>query len=293
MSQDRYFDKFPVISYNNTNAVDITKRIVFLNDVMKNPYLFYPYEISADERADQFSFRYYEDQYKSWVVYLSNQIVDPYYEWYMEDSIFNDFVKKKYGDLELAALKIKHYECNWQNDKPISVSEFNSLLINLKRYWEPNFEGSNRIINYKRKKIDQIFNTNKMIKYDVVDSSKFKKEEICSITSTNPAISGRGQISAIVGNIIYLHHVSGSSIFPLIGGSNPTYYLNGRESKATTTITKTTLIQNNLLPEEEIYWSPVSYYQFELNKNAFNKTIKVLDRTYAKQVADNLESIMK
>ena len=91
MSQDRYFNNFPVINYSNTAAVDITKRIVFLNNVLKNPYLFYPYEIDSYERAEQFSYRYYSDQYKDWVVYLGNQVVDPYYEWYLDYETFKQF----------------------------------------------------------------------------------------------------------------------------------------------------------------------------------------------------------
>ena len=71
MSQDKYFNNFPIITYNSKPAVDITKRVVMLNYALKNPYLFYPYEIIANERPDQFSNRYYEDQYKSWILYLS------------------------------------------------------------------------------------------------------------------------------------------------------------------------------------------------------------------------------
>lgn len=288
MSQDRYFDKFPLITYNQTNAVDITKRIVFLNYVLKNPYLFYPYEIDSNERAEQFSYRYYTDQYKSWVVYLSNEMIDPYYEWYLDDPTFNDFINKKYGNIDIANLKIKQYDCNWENANPISISQYNSLLPTLKRYWDADYQGSNKIIQYKRKQISQILNTNKMVQYTVVNSNGFINDEICKITDTYGNQIGQGQVVSVVNNIIYLQHISGTSVF-----TDSNYTINGQESKSTTIINSSLLIQDNLLPEEEIYWSPVSYYQYEINKNAYNKTIKVLNNTYAKQIADNLTSILK
>lgn len=94
MSIDRYFDKFPVINYSNNTIVDITKRVALLDKVSRNPYVFYPYDIVSDERADQLSSRYYEDSYKSWLLYLSNKITDPYYEWYLTEKEFLEFIEK-------------------------------------------------------------------------------------------------------------------------------------------------------------------------------------------------------
>ena len=86
MFPDKYFDKFPIITYSNNSVVDITKRVALLDRVSRNPYVFYPFDLSGQERADQLSNRYYEDSYKSWVFYLSNKIMDPYYEWYLSEA---------------------------------------------------------------------------------------------------------------------------------------------------------------------------------------------------------------
>ena len=137
MAQDRYFTNFPLIEYNSKPAIDITKRVVMLNYVLKNPYLFYPYEIKSNERADQFSNIYYEDQYKSWLLYLSNNMVDPYYEWHLDLDEMKNFIIKKYGSTELALNKIKHYICNWEGHDNISISRYDSLLPTLKKYWIP------------------------------------------------------------------------------------------------------------------------------------------------------------
>ena len=94
MPEDRYFDKFPQIQYSNTASIDITRRVTITDIAYFNPYIFYTYDISEHERPDQFSYRYYDDQFKTWLVYLSNKIVDPYYEWYLSDDEFNSFLTK-------------------------------------------------------------------------------------------------------------------------------------------------------------------------------------------------------
>ena len=70
---EKYFEKFPVITYSNNQVVDITKRVALLERVSSNPYVFYPYEITSNERADQLSTRYYGDAYRSWIFYISNK----------------------------------------------------------------------------------------------------------------------------------------------------------------------------------------------------------------------------
>lgn len=291
MAVDRYFRSFPLVNYNSKPAVDITKRIVMLNNVLKNPYLFYPYEITANERADQFSNRYYEDQYKSWILYLSNGIVDPYYEWYLTHDEFTYFIAKKYGSADLAFEKIKHYICNWENSDNISISRYDSLPATLKKYWTPDYQNSNKIMSYKRKEINQILNTNSIRCYSVSNTS-FINDEIVNIVFDNNN-TGKGQILSTFDTKIYIQHTSGVTLesdeISITGGS----YIYGQESKVNTSFTSATSIANNLLPEEEVYWTPLTYYDYELNVNEFNKTIKVLDKAYSKQVADNLKDILK
>lgn len=291
MAIDRYFQKFPVITYNSQNAVDITRRVVLLNNALKNPYLFYPYEIDSNERADQFSNRYYNDQYKSWIIYLSNNMLDPYYEWYLDQDVFKNFIEKKYGSLYLAQNKIKHYDCNWEGTEPISISAYNALLPTLTKYWEPDYQNSNKIMTYKRKAIDQIVSTNSIRSYTVANTS-FKTDEICSIVFNNTH-KGSAQVVSVANTKLYVQHTSGTTLstneIPITGSS----YIYGHESNVNTHFTTSSLIVDNLLPEEEIYWKPVTYYNYESNNNEYNKTLRILDNVYSKRIADNLTELMK
>mgnify|MGYP003342498798 FL=1 len=291
MAQDRYFTNFPLIEYNSKPAIDITKRVVMLNYVLKNPYLFYPYEIKSNERADQFSNIYYEDQYKSWLLYLSNNMVDPYYEWHLDLDEMKNFIIKKYGSTELALNKIKHYICNWENQDNISISRYDSLLPTLKKYWIPDYQNSNKIMSYKRKQIDQIMNTNSIRTYSVANTSFIKDEIVDIVFDTNN--TGQGQILSTTDSKIYVQHTSGVTLENETVNIEENSYIYGQESTVNTVFTTATNIVDNLLPEEQVYWTPMTYYEYENAKNAYNKTLKILDKAYSKQVADNLKEVLK
>ena len=68
MTINRYFENFPTIEYANTQVVDITKRVAVMDSVLGQPYAFHTYEIAQFERPDQFSNRYYNDSFKSWIL---------------------------------------------------------------------------------------------------------------------------------------------------------------------------------------------------------------------------------
>lgn len=287
----RYFDKFPKIMYSNNEVVDITKRTALLNKVSINPYVFYPYEIDSYERPDQLSYRYYDDAYKSWILYLSNKIVDPYYEWYMHDNEFVDFLTKKYGSYYNAQTKILYYTNDWENSDDIDVSTYDALTVGMKNYWKPNLSNNGKIISYSRKQVDWKTNTNKIIEYTVNNSNNFIMDEICYI-HFNQFSTGKGQISSITDNKIYLQHVSGdfyiSETISIISNS----HITGSESNANTIILDVKSVANNIVEEEIVYWKPVTRFDYEMSKNEFNKTIRVIDSNFKQTMVENLTELM-
>jgi len=290
---ERYFEKFPTIQYANTTVVDITKRAALLEKVYNNPLVYYPYTISSEERADQLSYRYYKDQYQSWLIYFSNKIVDPYYEWYLHEKEFNDFVTKKYGSYFTTQRKVKHFKNDWNSEESITVSRFDSLSIGQRKYWEPVLGYNNIIASYKRKQKDWIINTNKIVKYTITPltdtANRFIKDEICNIIFTNNKI-GFGQVLFISGNELHLQHMAGYYNEIIDPAS---CYIQGEESKAYADPSAIEILANNIPADEEVYWKPVTYFEYEYEKNEFNKTVQVVDVTFAQQASDNLKDLMK
>ena len=93
-----YFDKIPDISYNNVLVKDITKRVNFLKETLQDPYSFLPYTIKEGERAEDIAYHYYGDSNYTWLIYLANNIIDPYNEWPMDEYTFNQYLISKYSD---------------------------------------------------------------------------------------------------------------------------------------------------------------------------------------------------
>lgn len=288
---ERYFEKFPLVNYSNNSVVDITRRVVLLEKVSSNPYVFYPYEISDNERADQFSYRYFEDPYQSWILYLTNKIVDPYYEWYLTQEELNEFIEKKYGSYYDAQQKIKFYKNNWYGVENISLSAYNALSSDMKKYWEPSYGVGTNILSYSRKQVDWSTTTNKIISYGVSNTS-FIKDEICDIVFDS-TYSGKGQVISTSNAAVYIQHVSGyyyTSPSVSITGSS---YIYGNESQTNTIFTSVTAVANNISEEEINYWTPVTYYDYENDKNEYNKSIRIIDKSLSQVASDNLKDLLK
>lgn len=93
-----YFNKLPEIRYNNVLVRDITRRVNFLKQSVENPYVFLPYTIQEGERAEDVAYYYYGDANYAWLVYLANNIIDPYHQWPMDEETFHNYLIDKYAE---------------------------------------------------------------------------------------------------------------------------------------------------------------------------------------------------
>ena len=293
---EKYFKKFPLIYYNNYLAVNITERAAVTQDAFKNPYFFYPYDLPEGQRPDQFADSYYNDQFMDWVLYFGNKTTDPYYGWHMNSRDFNNFIASKYGaDMSIIQSKIAFYRNNWyENDQKISVSEYATLANTVHRYWQPYYNNSSIIAGYQRVQQDWIINTNSVRQYTANSSTfaNFKTNEIVDITF-DTSHKGSGQVVIANSSSITLQHISGTSLANSTVVISDSSYITGRESDANAAFSTAVNIADNLSPDEVIYWSPVTIYDSELEKNEQKKSINVLDSRYAMRISNELTKLLK
>lgn len=95
----KYFTYFPQVFHTGEKLVNITKRAKFYESLQKDPYVFLPYTIQDDLRADQVANYYYGNSKYIWLVYLSNNIIDPLNEWPLSSGDFENMLIKKYADI--------------------------------------------------------------------------------------------------------------------------------------------------------------------------------------------------
>ena len=289
---EKYFDKFQAVLYGNTYAVDITERVAVMPSASQVPYAYYKYDISAGQRADQISDSYYNDQFMDWLLYLSNEVIDPYYDWYMTNDKFNDYLTKKYGTtLSNLQDKVYLYRNNWYNGDGLSVSGYNALPNSQHRYWQPIYNiDTSEIVRYARLPADWTINTNSLVKIDC-DGTDFVNNEIVNLRF-DVSHTGTGQVTFANSTSIRIQHVSGTlyaNASVTISGSS---YVYGRESGANVAFTATTSLANNIVSGEEIYWDPISIYDYESEKNESKKSIRILDNGISMDVSKQITDLL-
>lgn len=289
-----YFEKFPLIQYSNNAVVDITRKVKLVDSVKQNPYLFYPYTIQNMERPDQIADSVYENQYYDWMIYLSNEMIDPYYEYYLNFEEFDEFISSKYGSIVNAKEKVKYWRNNWELENELTISGYNSLLPNLKKYWVPEYRlNSNVVLSYKRKRVDWIYNINMLVNYTVSGNNSFVYDEMVVIKNGSNTIVGQGEIEYSKNSTIYLKNVQ------KVGNSNDDYTLIGgtmssRTGNSSVVITSSEIVnQSGINIEEQVYYSPVSAYEYEYEKNEYNKTLIMLRSENVYDVNSAVEDLIK
>ena len=284
---NRYFQKFPNTFYSNTNCLDITRRPVMTDNITTTPILYQEYTIQSGARPDLMAENYYEDPYFDWLLYLNNGIIDPYYDWYMNDFEFNSFIVKKYGSVVKAQQRICYYTWDFAgNEDTIATSYYNNNLPNsLKKYYAPVYSNNDTVAYYKRNGDNTVVNTNRHISMTVDNMLNFAKQDIVYIYDSLKAnVLGSGEIDYASNNTIIIKNVTGNVV------ANNTL-TNDTTNFANVTTAQITFI--NIPDSEFVYWKPVTFYDYEFNRNEANRKIKILNSNYAITVSDNLSKLMK
>jgi len=98
-----FFENFPRIAYtlddNESEQViqDIFKRAILSKEFQDNNSYFETYEVLGGETPEQLSFRFYGTPSLHWLILLTNNIIDPRFEWPLSQDNLIKQTQKKYG----------------------------------------------------------------------------------------------------------------------------------------------------------------------------------------------------
>lgn len=93
----KYFEQFPEIQYGTMVAKNLTARPAVLIPEFNAPTAFYDYEITNDLRPDQVAAAYYDDPSLVWLIFLMNNIIDPYHDWPLTTRQLEEYLVLKHG----------------------------------------------------------------------------------------------------------------------------------------------------------------------------------------------------
>jgi hypothetical protein len=97
----KYFNTLPKIvtsDYNNNTIVltNLLARASLVNNYLDNPLMFYTYDIQEGDTPEIIAHKYYDDSYRYWIILVSNQILDPQWNWPLSGGDFNKYIADKY-----------------------------------------------------------------------------------------------------------------------------------------------------------------------------------------------------
>lgn len=284
MSQT-YFKNFNTINYDTIPAIDLTERIVVQRSTQYNPFIFYPMDITDGIRPDMVSYSQWGDPFASWILYLTNDIIDPYYDWYLTREQFINFITSKYGSVTKSQQLILYYQTDYASTLPITISGYHALDAGQQQYFEPNYNNGYNILNYTQKKDTLTTTTNYVLQLSITGSIiPFVDTELLQISYVHGSNGTAQYVAGNTTSIIVQHGINDAFPFPdnpntsvVIGNAS---YVYGVESGANAQITAYKFLSINIPLEEEIFWSPVYAYDYEDAKNAGNRIINVMQPKY-------------
>lgn len=92
-----FFKNHPIVTYNDRLVRNILLNARITREVLEDNSNFYPYTLSDGEMPTHVAFNYYDSVDYVWLVFFSNNIIDPYTDWYKSQEQFNQYIDKKYG----------------------------------------------------------------------------------------------------------------------------------------------------------------------------------------------------
>ena len=280
-----FFSHFPTILYSNNATTNIIAKVKFQESVKKNLAVFYSYTVKDGERPDQIAEKYYEDASYDWLVYMSNDIVDPYHEWPRTQSDMESLITAKYGSAANAAQQIAFYRTNHEtDDRVISSAAYNALSTGEKQYWQAIVGYNDAVLNYERKQLELITETNQLV---TLTGTFNQVPPLLSVVKyPGPSIPVLGTVAFANSSTVVLKHVTG-----VWDAGNMVYAGNNASINATITAANTTA---RCIPDaESTYWSPVTWFDYEYELNEAKRSIQLISSAYVNKIERDMKELLQ
>jgi hypothetical protein len=276
-----YFNKIPTIVYDGQVAKNIMARAALSAETKSNKNAFYPYIMDGNDRADTLSNLYYDSPNYTWLIWMANDTIDPYYGMSLSEDDFVNHIISKYGSIEKAMRNTAFYRTTSDKETRLTIAGYNSLPYRFKKYYEPVLDVNGSVSGYKRKTDLDITNTNMIVTMTLSTvNQNFTVGEEIQVDGTHYAT-----VTLADGDIITCQHVN--------GGFEVGDTIVGQDSNSSATITSVTTISETLAFTEAAYWEPISYFQHEREINEDKKQVMLLDIRYKGQAEAELKRTMR
>lgn len=284
-NRDAFFEKFPIISYNGSPALDILKRIDFNAQARSFISAFYPVQVDEGARVDNLAFDYYDSPDYDWLIYVANGIIDPYHGVSLSQNSFDGYIRSKYGSLRNAKRKTVWYETNETNDDTIlSAAAYKSLSSDLKKFWDP-ITSPAGVIGYNRSNETLYASTNQISRLELQADTQVGTFEVGEYVSRDGITYG--EVASVSTDELTIQHIEGN-----FGVGFP-YTVTGDKSQATAGVAGFSVVVDVIPNDEKVYYKAVSAYDVEFDNNEKRREMFLVDRVYRDKVTNQLEEVLR
>ena len=130
-----FFTNFNKVSYdlkkNNKPVVltNILNRFKIQEIIKKKQAVYYNYVVKDSDLPYSVADKFYGDPTLDWIIFLTNDIVDPLYDWPLNQNKLENLIKSKYGSISEAQKNVHHYEQILSQQKEIVDSNNKKRII--------------------------------------------------------------------------------------------------------------------------------------------------------------------
>tara|TARA_B110000858_G_C17693465_1_gene422354 strand:+ start:200 stop:739 length:540 start_codon:yes stop_codon:yes gene_type:complete len=109
-----YFSRFPLRVYDMKGdgvfklLPDILRRVKLRSGIKAGAFIFTEYDVRDGEKPEDVAVKWFGDPEYHWVILMTNNITDRYYQWPLTQPQFQNFIEDKYGIASIDS--IHHYE---------------------------------------------------------------------------------------------------------------------------------------------------------------------------------------
>lgn len=135
----QYFDTLPkVVQTDNVGIsrvfTNLMARASIIPDVLKNPLVYYSYDIQEGDTPETIAYKYYGDSYRYWIVLFANELLDPQWSWPMDSNVFEAYMEAKYPSGNTTTTVYSYEKKLTQTDNDTNTITINTIDINEQEY---------------------------------------------------------------------------------------------------------------------------------------------------------------
>jgi hypothetical protein len=187
-----------------------------------------------------------------------------------------------------------YWRNNWADASQISTVDYSSLSTDQIDYWEvSSYDAYGYIVSYSRKKNDWTISTNYTIQLSINAIASNTFTYLNGTTGNTPFIDNEVVNFSSGGTAqVVISSNTGSMTVQHLQGVLNTGYVYGNESGANCTISAFNYLSNNIPIDVIAYWSPVTYYDMENEKNEGNKFIHLLKSDFVPSFVKSVKKLL-